>query len=203
MKNEKIKKIIMDSMPDPEEQSVVTIKDFIHLAPYTQILTCLQELTESKLLRRLEVGCYDRPYISRVTKKEASPNIRKLAEAVGRFFNSFLVLAPCHYSNFLGISTQLPAKYVYESIKRCNGSHGDAWEIQYKPSLTYLIGLSFNSVALIQAIRDFRDQGIGELEIAILAKRFTYEELDAILLETRYIPGTIYEQIRSIRLKKG
>ncbi|MDQ1362736.1 MAG: hypothetical protein QG652_596 [Pseudomonadota bacterium] len=75
----------------------------------------LSELAGQGKIRRVARGLYDYPGYSELLGKELSPDIDQVARAYARKFNWRIEVAGETALNLLGLSTQIPASYVYLS----------------------------------------------------------------------------------------
>ena len=89
--------------------------DFLDLAEIPAINKALSRLTESKTIRRVIRGVYDRPQFSELLQEFAAPDMAQTAKAIARNFGWTIV--PCGDTalNLLGLSTQVPAVWQYVS----------------------------------------------------------------------------------------
>lgn len=89
---------------------VFTPKDFLDIASVTTVNQILFRLTNDGIIRRLDHGIYDFPKISN-TLGFLSPSADDLAKAISGHYKIFPSGAAA--ANYLGLSTQVPAKPTY------------------------------------------------------------------------------------------
>ncbi len=90
-------------------------KDFLDLGSRGSIDMALASLLRDGSIRRIRRGLYDLPRVSQILGTEVSPNIDEAAKALARRFSWRIVPDGALAANLLGLSTQVPAKYVYLS----------------------------------------------------------------------------------------
>jgi hypothetical protein len=170
----------------------------------TNIHKALSSLTKAGTIRRVFLGVYDYPRQSDLLG-QLSPDIDQIAQALARKFNWRIQPAGDTALNLLGLSTQVPGKWLYLS----DG-----------PSRRYAIGeqeLAFRKTALKDTGFALRESGLLVPAIKALGK----EHIDAAVIEklrqwleqklptlpnlrtrllrdTRMVTGWIFEIIKQI-----
>lgn len=176
-----------------------TKTDFVAEFGETNIHKSLSTLEKSGRIRRVIRGVYDYPRYSDLLKQELSPDIDQVAEALARKFNWKIYPSGDAALNLLGLSTQVPAKWIYLS----NG-----------PNREYRIGkhsLSFRKTALkdlgfseresgliVQALKALGKDNIDTKIISALRKRLDGKKCTRILKDTRTVTGWVYKIIKEI-----
>lgn len=169
-----------------------------------QIDNALSDLTKDGKIRRVCRGMYDYPKYSDLLGQELSPDHDQVARAFARKFNWRIQPSGDAALNLLGISTQVPGRYIYLS----DG-----------PNRTYAIGnykLVFKKTALKEIGFKHRESGIIVQALKTLGKeRITPEilkkirnELDTemcskILKDTKTVTGWVYDCIKEICTEGG
>lgn len=87
--------------------------DLADLALRPTISQALARLTRAGTVQRVGRGLYAWPRISTLTKRVMSPSVDALAQAWARRNGVRIIPFGAHAANLLGLSTQVPAKYVY------------------------------------------------------------------------------------------
>jgi hypothetical protein len=178
--------------------------DFVAEFSETNIHKALSSLTKAGTIRRVFLGVYDYPRQSDLLG-QLSPDIDQIAQALARKFNWRIQPAGDTALNLLGLSTQVPGKWLYLS----DG-----------PSRRYAIGeqeLAFRKTALKDTGFALRESGLLVPAIKALGK----EHIDAAVIEklrqwleqklptlpnlrtrllrdTRMVTGWIFEIIKQI-----
>ncbi|MCF8177311.1 MAG: DUF6088 family protein [Sulfuritalea sp.] len=175
-----------------------TKTDFVTDFGEANIHKALSALTKTGTIRRVCLGVYDYPRQSELLG-QLSPDIDQVAQALARKFNWRIQPSGDTALNLLGVSTQVPGKWLYLS----DG-----------PSRRYAIGeqeLAFRKAALKDTGFALRESGLLVPAIKALGK----EHVDAAVIEklrqwldpklrtrllrdTRMVAGWIYEIIKQI-----
>lgn len=89
--------------------------DFIKQFPSDSVDKALSLLVAKKKIRRIARGLYDYPKYSELLAQELSPDIEQVAYALARKFNWKIEISGNSALNILGLSTQIPGRYLYLS----------------------------------------------------------------------------------------
>ncbi|MDD2310237.1 MAG: DUF6088 family protein, partial [Desulfuromonadaceae bacterium] len=132
-----------------------------------QIDNALSDLAAEGKIRRICRGMYDYPKYSDLLNQELSPDFDQVAWAFARKFNWRIQPSGDAALNLLGLSTQVPGKYIYLS----DG-----------PNRSYVIGnykLEFRKTVLKEVGFKYRESGIIVQALKTLGKeQITSELLD-------------------------
>ena len=90
-------------------------KDFLDLGSRASIDLALHRLLKKKKIRRVIRGIYDYPKFSKTLEQYLSPDIDKVTQALSRKFGWHTQPSGSTALNILGLSTQVPGKYIYLS----------------------------------------------------------------------------------------
>jgi hypothetical protein len=175
-----------------------TKTDFVASFGEANIHKAFSALTKAGTIRRVCVGVYDYPRQSELLGK-LSPDIDQVAQALARKFNWRIQPSGDTALNLLGLSTQVPGKWLYLS----DG-----------PNRRYTINgqeLAFWQSALKDAGFDLRESGLLVSAIKALGKEHVdpavVEKLRSwldpklrtrLLRDTRMVTSWIYEIIKQI-----
>ena len=142
--------------------SVFTINDIIDLGSYDNLRKILERMTKSGILRRLIRGVYEIPKYNKTFNMFAPPSIDDIAKALARNFNLDIYLPGI---NSLGISTQIPSKYIYISSGPNRKYEYDGNMIIFKhATLKETNSFSYITNIVIQA---FKELGKDNIQIYI------------------------------------
>ena len=173
--------------------------DFSDFGSPEAIHLALHRLARKSTIRRVIRGFYDYPRYSELLKKPMGPNIHQVARAMARKFGWQIYPGGPVALNLIGLSTQIPSKYLY---------HSDG------PDRKYVIGqttLAFKHVALKEA--GFRHDASGIIVQALKAlgeAHITDEVIErvrawlpvgkraAVLKDTQRVTGWVYAAIKRI-----
>src|SRR5271165_5018872 len=90
-------------------------RDFLDIGERATIDSALHRLAEKGQVRRVIRGLYDYPRFSELLKQQLSPDLDQVARALARKFRWRIQPSGATALNFLGLSTQVPARAVYLS----------------------------------------------------------------------------------------
>lgn len=98
-----------------DKQKTFCIKDFLLFGDYKAVAKSIERLIKKGILRRLLPGIFDYPIINEYLKIMSVPNITEVANAIARN-NGWSIIASSNLVLYnFGLSTQVPAVYVYLS----------------------------------------------------------------------------------------
>src|SRR5690606_27643572 len=100
-------------------------------------------------IRRIAHGMYDYPGYSDLLKKELSPDIDQVASAYARKFNWRIEVSGETALNLLGLSTQVPASYVYLSDGPNRSYEVMGQTLRFKKSALKNIGFKYRESTLL------------------------------------------------------
>ena len=174
--------------------------DFIDEFKRNSIDKAFSSLTKKKKIRRVATGIYDYPKYSEFLQKQLSPDIDQVARAYARKMNLKIEVSGDTSLNFLGLSTQVPGKYIYLS----NGMSKDyklldGTTIAFKKSSLKNIGFKHKESSLIvQALKTLGKERIDEVTIKTIRKKIDSNKYSKILKDTKSSTDWIYEAIKKI-----
>ena len=174
--------------------------DFSDLAEARRITRCLSRLYEDGTLEKVKRGIYMKPRYSALLNRSVPPREDAVAKAIARNYGWTIV--PCGDTalNMLGLSTQIPAVWLYVSDGPYKTYETDGIRFQFKHTdrKNELIGVSETTALLIQALRALGKDSIDSQTISYLSGKLREEEKRQILQESRYITAWIYEAVKAI-----
>lgn len=173
--------------------------DFVDLGGASAIDQCLSRLTKSQRIRRVMRGIYDYPKFSALLGKELEPDVDQVARALARKFGWKIQVSGNTALNVLGISSQVPSRYLYLSDgKSCTYQIGSR-ELNFKKMSLKDMGVKYpESAMLVQAIKALEKRALSERERRLVREYFGEKTGKRILKDARYTTVWIYEEIRRI-----
>lgn len=178
---------------------VFCAKDFIHLAESKTINKSLERLVLSNKIRRVLTGIF---YISKyieILNDYESPSIDEIAKALARKNNWAITPTGNVALNKLGLSTQVPSKYLYLSSGTYKKYQIGNAELQFRRTNNReLFKYSEETNLIIQAIKTLGKNNITENDINRISIRFESSKKNAILEESKTTSMWIYEIIKKI-----
>ncbi len=195
----KLQEKIIDKI---EELSIdaFTINDIIELGSYDNLRKTLERMTKDKVIRRLIRGVYDIPKYNKTFNMYTPPSIDGIAKAIARNFNWNIYPTGNYALNVLGLSTQIPSKYIYVSSGPYRKYDYEGNTIEFKhASLKETNSFSYNTNLVIQAIKELGKENTNINNLKTIADNFSLEELDNICNESKNTTIWIYECIIRMR----
>ena len=190
---------ILDRISKAAFGDVFLVSDFRDIAPESAVKMALSRFADENIIRRVRRGVYDKPEYSELLHEYAAPHLDRVAQAVARNFGWMIVPYGDAALHMLGLSPQVPAKWVFASdgpykIYKCGTA-----EIQFKHVANKDInGLSFTSALVVQALKCLGKNSVGNPIISYLASSLTDEQKQMLLLETYGTTAWVYEIIQRI-----
>lgn len=177
-----------------------TINDIIDLASYDNLRKTLERMNKDKIIRRLIRGVYDIPKYNKTFNMYNPPSINSIAKAIARNFNWNICPTGNYSLNILGISTQIPSKYIYISSGPYRKYVFDGNIIEFKhASLKEINSYSYETNLVIQAIKEIGKENINNSYLKAIATKFNIKELENIYNESKSTTIWIYECIKRMR----
>jgi len=164
----------------------------------------LSELVKQGKIRRVARGMYDYPAYSELLKKELSPDMDQVANAYARKFNWRIAVSGETALYLLGLSTQVPASYLYlsDGPGRSYEVMGQALEFR-KAKLKDMGFKHRDSTLLVQALKALGKEHVTPEVIARIRAQLNPLHYERILRDTRSSTGWVYEAIRQICRSDG
>ena len=192
-------KLIRDRINQSEIGTVYVAVDFVDISDKTSVNAYLARLVDEGLIRRVLRGVYDKPEYNDFLGEYVAPSPDKVANALARNFGWTIV--PCGDTalNLLGLSTQVPAAWVYVSDGTYKEYTYDNTTIQFKKTTNKEVSkLSYKTALTVQALKALGKDKIDDIILTRLSKLLTAEEKKTMLEEAKAATSWIYEYIKLI-----
>ena len=192
-------KLIRDRINRSDIGTVYVAVDFVDISDKTSVNAYLARLVDEGLIRRVLRGVYDKPEYNDFLEEYVAPSPDKVANALARNFGWSIV--PCGDTalNLLGLSTQVPAAWVYVSDGTYKEYAYDNTTIQFKRTTNKEVSkLSYKTALTVQALKALGKDKIDDTVISRLSKLLTAEEKKTMLEEAKAATSWIYEYIKLI-----
>lgn len=190
--------LILDRIEN-KQFGAFTASDFLDFARHDAVRKSLDRLENCGQIRRIIRGVYDRPKFNYRFNILESPKIEDVAYAIARQYNWHICPSGNFALNKLGLSTQVPAQYVFVSNgpyvsyiigdTRLIFKHTTSREITMFSSITQLV---------IQAIKTIGRENILLDDILHLRKILSLEDKRNLLVDGTKTNIWIYEVIKEI-----
>lgn len=175
------------------------ISDFSDLADDAAIRKVLSRLEKNGEIRRVMRGIYVYPEYNNFLNEYIEPKADKVAHAIARNYGWTIV--PCGDTalNMLGISTQVPAIWLYVSDGTYKEYNYGNTTIKFKRSNNKEISkISYKTALIIQALKALGKENItDEIVKKIILITNDYEK-STMLAEAKYTTTWIYDIIKEI-----
>ena len=186
----------IESMPAGE---VFIISDFSDLADDAAIRKVLSRLEDDGAIRRIMRGVYDCPEYSEFLNEHVEPKPDKVAHALARNYGWSIV--PCGDTalNMLGLSTQVPATWLYVSDGTYKEYTYGNTTIKFKRTTNKEISkISYKTALVIQALKALGKENITDEIISKIIQATTDDEKNTMFAEAKYATAWIYDIIKEI-----
>ena len=191
--------IIRDRIRQSEYGMVYVAVDFVDICDKTNINAYLARLAEEGLIRRVMRGVYYKAEYNEMLGEYVTPAVDNVAQALARNFGWTIV--PCGDAalNILGLSTQVPATYVYVSDGTYKEYTFHDITIQFKRTTNREVSkLTYKTALVIQALKALGKDQINDSVITRLQSILTAEEKATMLSEAKTATAWIYDCIKKI-----
>lgn len=186
---------------DASQSGTVFIpKDFAGITDALKISVSLNRLKDSGELVSLSRGLFMKPRYSTLLNKPVPPRVDDIAKALARKYGWSII--PCGDTalNALGLSTQVPAVWVYVSDGPYKEYEIGGAKLQFKHTdkNSEITGLSYETALVIQAIKTLGKDNITDQDIRKLAGALNREIKGRMRTEGQNATAWVYECIKRI-----
>lgn len=174
--------------------------DFFDIAEAVKINVCLNRLKESGELIFIMRGIYAKPRYSALLQKNVPPRSDDIAKAIARNYGWTII--PCGDTalNTLGLSTQVPATWLYVSdgpYKKYQAD-GITWQFKHTDNKNEIIEVSYKTALVVQALKAIGKDSVTGDHITHLSAKLTQDEKAIMLTESQRVTAWVYEIIKKI-----
>ena len=172
--------------------------DFIAEFGEQNIHQALSALNKAGTIRRVCHGLYDYPRQSK-TLGQLSPDINQVAYALARKFNWRMQPSGDAALNLLGLSTQVPGKWIYLSDGPSRQYKIGLQTIAFRHAALKDTGLShYESSLLVQGLKALGKEQVDEAAIEKLRHWLPTSLRKRVLHDTQKTTGWVFELIKHI-----
>ncbi|MBN2082154.1 hypothetical protein JW859_08090 [bacterium] len=159
----------------------------------------LHRLHKRGLIRRVLRGIYDYPRYSKVLDTQLSPDIDQVAHALARKFRWDIQPSGPTAMNILGLSTQVPGRYVYHSNGPDRSYQIYSTKLEFKNTALKETGFKHEeSALLVMALKSLGESRIDSEVITKIRNWLDPGMCSKVLKDTRTVTGWVYEAIRKV-----
>ncbi len=175
-------------------------KDFASIGDRNSIDKALSLLKKKGKIRRVIRGIYDYPKYSKNLNINLSPNVDQVAQAIARKYGWRLQPTGTAALNILGLSTQVPSKYIYLTDSANNAYDiGNTKLLFKKEPLKEIAFKHHESAIIVQALKSLGQNNITPNAIDTIAKWIAPNMMTKILNDTKTVSSWIYDIILKIK----
>ena len=177
---------IYERICDAKPQTAFVILDFCDLTDYDTAKKSLLRLEEKGKIQRIIRGVYYNPRFSQLLQEYEAPSVDEVAKALARNYNWTIAPSGNAALNQLGLSTQVPAKWIYISDGPYKKYKIGNQELEFKHwNNKEISGMSEKTNLVIQALKAMGEMQIDDCVIKKLRKQLSDLEKEKLMLETR------------------
>lgn len=174
-------------------------KDFSAEFESANIDKALSTLAKEGKIRRICRGMYDCPKYSDLLGQELSPDHDQVAQAFARKFNWRILPSGDTALNLLGLSTQIPGKFIYLSDGPNRKYSILSYQLEFKKTVLKEIGFKHRESGLIvQALKALGKERITSDVIEKIRKQISPAKYGKVLQETKTVTGWVYDAMKQI-----
>lgn len=173
--------------------------DFALLTDKKTASVCLTRLESENIVKKVMRGVYYKPEYNDFLQEYVAPEPDAVAHALARNFGWTIV--PCGDTalNLLGLSTQIPAAWVYVSDGTYKEYTYEQTTIKFKRTTNKEISkLSYKTALVVQALKALGKDNVDDTILMKLKNNLTDSEKQALLTEAKAVTSWIYEYIKLI-----
>jgi len=153
-----LKKAIRQRISGKKPESVWSPMDFLDLGNRDAVDKTLQRLTQAGELRRIGRGLYDKPAVSRLTKKPKAPDYHQLIQLVERRDQCRILVDGMTAANDLGLTDAVPSRIILHTDARICPMRLGNLVIEFKPTApSKLYWAGRPAMRVVQALHWLKD----------------------------------------------
>ena len=173
--------------------------DFVLITDKKTASVSLSRLEKEKIVLKIMRGIYYKAEYNDFLDEYVAPEADAVAHALSRNYGWTIV--PCGDTalNLLGLSTQIPAAWVYVSDGPYKEYTYNQTTIKFKRTTNKEISkLSYKTALVVQALKALGNDNINDSVIIKLKNTLTEEEKKMMLIEAKAVTSWIFEYIKII-----
>ena len=159
----------------------------------------LLRLEEAGTIRRVLRGIYDYPRYSELLGQQMGPDMHQVALAIARKFAWRVQPDGTAALNLLGLSTQVPSQYVYQSDGPDRSYIADKTKIIFKNVALKEIGFKQEeSGIIVHALKALGENQVDEVVIDKIRAWLPGKKRSKVLKDTERVTAWVYAAIKKI-----
>ena len=172
--------------------------DFADIGTRSTIDSALSRLEKKGTIMKIMRGIYCYPHESSILNKKIPADVPKVAQALARKFGWKIFPTGEIALNYFGLSTQIPAKYVYITNGVSRSYKVSNQELRFRKLLKESAFKHHESAILVQAIRALGKEYLTKDNFEKIREKIPATKYSLILKDTMGVAGWMYEAIREI-----
>lgn len=193
----KIEQNISNQIDSLTNGAIFFVDDFLDFGNSESVKKALLRLEEKQKIKRLSHGIYYKPEISKLIG-EITPPIDDIAKAIARRDRARIIPTGIYAENILGLTTQVPMKYVFLTDGAARTVKIGNRTINFKSTVPKNLATKGKiSTLVIQALKQIKNGSVDENTLKIIFKQLKNETKDNIIQDSKLAPAWI----RKILLK--
>lgn len=174
-------------------------KDFVLIANRSAIDVSLHRLVQKGTIRRAVRGIYDYPKYSDLLQKRLSPDMDGIAQAIARKFAWRIQPSGGVALNILGLSTQVPSKYLYLSDGPTRRFSIRNTSLNFQTTSLKEVGFKYHeSQTIVVALKALGKDHINQSTIDTISEWVDPAMRQKILKDSKTVSTWIYDNIRKV-----
>ena len=178
--------------------------DFLNLANYDAIRKAFSLLEKEKKIKKVLPGIYYVPRYIELIKEYSNPLVDNVVKAISRKFGWTIIHNDDVITNHLGLSTQIPAKYVFYTdgpSKTLKINEMDVKLIHKRKFYFKKQPEKFRNI--VQSINAIGYDHMNQQQINILKDMLTSQEKSELLKDSKDLPAKLQQQIKEVYIKNA
>ncbi len=199
MNKEQLSDKVWNLIEQQKNGTIFSINEFYHLGNVNTIKSIFLRLESGGKISRLIDGLYTIPKFSELLQEKSYPSVDQVANKLADKFSWTICPSENHALNLIGLSTQVPNKYVFVSDGPYRTYEYRGREIIFKhTSNRFITEYSRNYSLMIQAIKALGKDNIHENDIKRMAT-FSKQYIDDDIIDKgKKLPAWIQEVLKKI-----
>mgnify|MGYP003571356642 CR=1 FL=1 len=183
MKTE-LKCLILEKISS-ENLKAFSCYDFTDLASYKTISKSLERMEDKGEIIRIIQGIYSLSAKDDLLKIDILPSIDEVAICLARKHRWFICPSGNLALNIMGLSTQVPANYVYLTSGPYNEYEIYGTKVRFKRTKNQeIVNYSYKTLLLIQCIKTLGNDNINDSIIELIRNKLSLQDKEIALKET-------------------
>jgi len=182
-----------------EKYGAFTSSDFSDIDNYKMISKTLETLDDKGIIKRARRGIYYIPKYNELLGIEEAPSINEIAKAIARQYNLIIIPSGNYALNMIGLSTQVPIKYIYITNGPYNEYEVGNNTIYFKHSTSREINnLPYKILICIQALKTIGKNNIDENVIKKIKSFLDDSDINNLKTKNYKITSWIHDILKSL-----